>query len=122
EKEEAARKSFNDTTAAMVVLAEFDRLTALTPEQFARLELALGKVMTDFGPEITSAFSSSSTTPWYLQYYRLLPIVGVPEPELKAMLSKEQMERWTSSSEYSNSSGLWTNIQETQVERLKIKK
>jgi len=117
QKEVDARKDYQWRTIASAVLAEFDRRIVLTSEQWSKLEPLLTKLVKDYSVEIESYFSNS--TPWYLQTYStLLPVAGLPEQELKAILSKPQWDRW-SGEDLTNAMNYWQNIKQNHDRRVK---
>lgn len=119
QKETDARKDHHWGMVASAVLAEFDRRHMLTTEQWGKLEPLLTKVVTDYSEDIENYFSGGNSTPWYLQTYStLLPIAGVPEKELKAILSKTQWDRW-SGEDLGNAMNYWENIEQNHKSRVK---
>jgi hypothetical protein len=117
QKEVDARKDYQWRAVASVVLAEFDRRIVLTTEQWSKLEQVLTQIVKDYSQDIENYFSS--TTPWYLQTYStLLPVAGVPEKELKTILSKSQWDRW-SGEDLANAMNYWENIEQNHKNRVK---
>lgn len=120
QKEVDARKDYQWRSIASAVLAEFDRRNVLTIEQWNKLEPLLTKLVKDYSEDIENYFSNS--TPWYLQTYStLLPIAGVPEKELHAILSKPQWDRW-SGEDLANARNYWENIEGNHKSRVKALK
>lgn len=75
-----------DAMAAMTV-AELDRRRRLDGAQCAKLEPVLKKVLADYRPDIERYMSTN----WFLQYYyALVPVAGVAEKDLVAVLTPEQ--------------------------------
>jgi hypothetical protein len=117
-KETDARAAFRDSAIAEFIISEFDRRYQLTPDQSARLEPVISKIVQDCSPDISRIFSSAANTPWFLEGpYALLPFAGVPEADLKAILTKDQWDAWHDSPENANSTSLWQNIQIMQKQR-----
>ena len=116
------RSRYNNTAIAGFLAAEFDRRFALSAEQWSRLVPALAQAVQDYRSDIGRMFSYADSSRWYLQsYYMFLPINAVPENDLKALLSPQQWDAWTHSSEYSNSASYWQNIQTMHANRTQQK-
>ena len=45
-------------------------------------------------------------------------VAGVPDADLKAILTPDQWDRWTKSNEYSNASNMWQNVQQFHKQRI----
>jgi hypothetical protein len=121
QKELDARIAYRDRAIAAMVMAEFDRKIPLTAGQWTKLEPVIAAAVKDYAPDIGMMFSSSN--PWYLQSYSMfVPFAAVPEKDLKAMLSKEQWERWNGSEEMSSTNNYWENVQRYHTQRTKEKK
>ncbi len=115
EKEIDTRKDYRWNAIAAAVLAEFDRRIGLTPVQCTQLEPMLTKVIKEYMDDIEGYFSSAS--PWYLQPYSvLLPVAGLPEKGMKALLSKKQWERW-SGEDLASAMNYWENIEQNHKSR-----
>jgi len=72
--------------AAMSV-SELDRRRKLSAVQCGRIETALQQVLADYLPDIERYMSIQ----WFLQYYyALVPLAGVAEKEMQAILTPEQ--------------------------------
>ena len=116
------RSRYNDAAVAGFLAAEFDRRFALSAEQWGKLVPALARVVQDYRADIGTMFSFADTSRWYLQsYYMFLPLNGVPENDLKALLTPGQWDAWTHSTEYSNSASYWPNIQSNHNSRTQQK-
>jgi hypothetical protein len=75
-----------------------------------------------YAPDIESMFSGSYGYSWFLQSYSLfIPIVAVPEADLKAILGKDQLEWVTTSPEIENSRNYWDNVKNRHEQRKKEK-
>ena len=62
------------------------------------------------------------------QQAKMKPIVplarerlGIPEEDLKALFSKEQWERWTTTDEFTNAKNYWNNIRQNHQNRRGIR-
>ena len=74
--------------------------------------------MSEYTDEIGTFFSFSEGSAWYLQNYtRFMPLAGIPEEEMKALLSKEQWERWSTTEEFANAKNYWNNIRQNHQNR-----
>jgi hypothetical protein len=121
EKEVEERKVYRDKAIISTAMAEFDRKNTLSAEQWEKLEPIINGIVKDYSSEFANFFSSSNS--WYLQSYSMLiPFAGAPEKDLKAILSKEQWDRWTGSNEFANSTNYWQNIQRNHAQRVKAPK
>jgi hypothetical protein len=122
QKETDARAAFREKAVAAFVMAEFDRRNQLTVDQYGKLEPIITKVIRDNSTEISQIFSSSfNQTPWYLEgFYSLLPFAGVDDADLKAILTKDQVDRWHASPECANATSLWQGIQQMHNQRVRV--
>ena len=50
------------------------------------------------------------------------PVAGIEEKDLKALLTKDQCDRWFQSSDYSNAISYWGNIQMWHQQRMQMVK
>lgn len=111
-----ARKDFANSAIIAAVLAEFDRRQSLTSDQWNKLEPLITGIVKEYSVDIEEYFSNS--TPWYLETYSsLIPFAGVPEKDLKAILSKPQWDRW-SGDDSGNASNYWENLQQNHKNRV----
>jgi hypothetical protein len=109
-QETAARRDYRERAiAGMIAWVFAQQVGGLTQDQTAKLEPMITKVVVEYGADIDRFFQSNS--PWYLQSpYTLVPVVAIPDKDLSALLSKEQMDRWTGSNECSNGHSWWSGI------------
>lgn len=122
-KEAIDRIAFETRTIAEVVVAEFDRAHSLRIEQFEKLESAILTLLTEYREDMTRFTSSYNGTLWYLQSYQcFMPLCGIPEKEMKEILSMEQWDEWTGSEQYANAVNNWENIKNNREQRMKNKK
>jgi hypothetical protein len=118
DREVEARQQFRDQTIVGAILAEFDRQVPLRKEQWEKLEPQLVKIISEYSEEIGQFFSYNEGSAWYLQNYtRFMPLAGIPEEEMKALLSKEQWERWSTTEEFANAKNYWNNIRQNHQNR-----
>ena len=118
EAELSARDDYRDAAIAAGLLEAFEYKVRLTQPQLDKLKPILSRMMTDYSDDIRATFSSSMS--WYLQrYYMFLPFAGIPEKEMKEILSKEQWETWIGCQEYANANSFWENIKRMHDQRAK---
>jgi DNA-binding phage protein len=87
EKAAQARRDHRLKAMAAMTISELDRRRRLTGEQCAKLEPLVRKVLTEYQPDIERYMSGA----WFLQYYyALVPVAGVPEKEMQAILPASQ--------------------------------
>lgn len=120
QKEVDERSAYQGKAIVSTLMSRFDQKNPLTPEQWKKLEPIIEGIVKDYTPDIKNYFSSSDGTPWFLQYYSLFfPFAGVPEKDFKAILTKDQWERWTGSQEYANSGNQWESLRQNHENRVK---
>ncbi len=118
-KETDAREDYRGKVVAAVVLSEFDRQVHLTDDQWGKLQPLIAGLLNDYSQGITQVFSGMNGTPWYLGGpYMLIPLVGVDDQQLKSILSKDQMDIWTGSSEFANANNLWQVVKQMRGQRV----
>ncbi len=82
-----ARRDYRLKAMAAMTVSELDRRRRLTADQCAKLETAVHKVLAEYLPDIERYMSFQ----WFLQYYyALVPLAGVAEKDLQAILTPEQ--------------------------------
>jgi len=118
-KETDARKAYRDQVIAELILAEFDRKNQLSEDQWKKMAPLIATSIHDFSQDIGRIFAFSNNVPWYLESsYMLMPLAGVPDADLKAILTPDQWDRWTKSNEYSNATNMWQNVQQFHKQRI----
>jgi len=81
------RHSYRLKAMAAMSVSELDRRRKLSAVQCGRIETALQQVLADYLPDIERYMSIQ----WFLQYYyALVPLAGVAEKEMQAILTPEQ--------------------------------
>jgi hypothetical protein len=101
-------------------MVEFDRKHQLSAPQWEKCEPLVSKTVKDYSLDISGMFSSSDSTPWYLQSYMMfIPFAAIPEADFKTILGKEQWDHWSSSSDFSNSTSYFQNVQQMHKQRVK---
>ncbi len=104
-----------DAVAAMVTVF-FEGRLGLNGDQLPGFREKLRASLETYGPDIERYFTSWNS-PWYLQYYSIgLPVMGIPEKELKAMLSREQFQIWEQQFQ-GNAANYWENIERYHEQR-----
>ncbi|MEO6567802.1 MAG: hypothetical protein ABIO94_03490, partial [Opitutaceae bacterium] len=90
-------------------------------EQWSKLRPLLIEELEEYGPEFDQMFSPGSTF-WFLQsHYVLTPVAGIPEKEMKQILSGEQWKQLTSAQQFSNAQNYWQNIASNHKRRVKAR-
>ena len=118
QSERDARDAYLEAAGAQFLTAEVDRLVALSPEQWDRLEPMIAKVSQDYGPDLHRLFASNGT-PWFLlTYYMFLPLHAIPDEDYKAMLNETQWNQLAGSSPFSTSATYWDNVKQNHESRL----
>jgi hypothetical protein len=113
QKEVDQRRAYHDQAIVSSVMAEFDRKVILRPEQWEKLEPLVSEIIKEYGPELGSFFANPDGSRWYLlSHSRLLPFAGVPEAQLNSILTREQLESWTASNEFSNAANYWNILRQ----------
>ncbi|MBB5034210.1 hypothetical protein HNQ65_003801 [Prosthecobacter vanneervenii] len=81
------RQNYRLQAMAAMSTSEIDRRRRLTADQSAKVQTAVQKVLAEYLPDMERYM----TNQWFLQYYHaLVPVAGVPEKELQAILTPEQ--------------------------------
>ena len=119
EKEKGLRADARYDAIAAIITAQFDREVTVSPAQWKTVQEKISAIIKEYKTDFDNYFSSSNGTPWYLQTYSMfIPLAGIPEAEMKTLLDKGQMDRWTGSNGFSNAESYWDNIK-TNHERVK---
>lgn len=110
-----ARRAFRLKAMTAMVVGELDRRRRLNGEQCAKLEPLVSKVLTDYQPDIERYMNAS----WFLQYYyAMVPIAGVPEKELQAILPPAQW-KLCKERDLPDAMQYWEGIENNHKNRLK---
>jgi hypothetical protein len=81
------RTSYRLKAMASMSVSELDRRRKLSADQCTKIEAAVQKVLTEYLPDIERYMSLQ----WFLQYYyALVPVAGVAEKDMQAILTPEQ--------------------------------
>jgi hypothetical protein len=103
-----ARKSYRTDAIAGWVACSFSQKFHLSSDQAARLEPMVANILTKYAGGIGSFFSSSN---WYLEnFYMYLPVAGIPDKDLHALLTQDQLDSWNRSQVHSIALSYWGNI------------
>ena len=118
EKEKEARADYRGNAIASSVLAEFDRQAHLSDDQWNKLHPLVANVLADYSPGIAQVFSGMNGMVWYLGGpYVLIPLAGVDDKDLNAVLTKDQVDLWTGSQDFANANNLWQVVKQMRVQR-----
>jgi hypothetical protein len=105
-----AREVYHGDAIVGLVVSEAERRLRLGPDQTKQLQPKVSAIIKDYGADIARYFSS----PWYLQSYSvLIPLAGVPEAEMKAVLQPGQLEVWKER-EFNRINSYWSNIEQNR--------
>jgi hypothetical protein len=119
-QETDARGAYRQKAIAALVVAAFDQSTGLTPDQWAKLEPLVVKFLADYSDEIGNYFRFSQA--WFLQSYSVfIPIAGIPEKDLKSILTTDQWDHWNGSNECSSANEYWSNLDQNRRQRVKAR-
>ncbi len=81
------RQAYRLKAMAAMCTSEIDRRRKLSSDQCVRVETAVQQVLAEYLPDIERYMSPQ----WFLQYYyALVPLAGVAEKEMQAILTPEQ--------------------------------
>lgn len=109
------RQKYRLQAMASMSTSEVDRRRRLSADQSARVQTAIQQVLAEYLPDIERYMTSH----WFLQYYHaLVPVAGVPEKELQAILTPEQ---WKLCKERDLPDALqyWEGIRSNHEQRMK---
>lgn len=115
--EQAARARGDHRLKAMAAMSvsELDRRRRLTGEQCAKLEPLVRKVLAEYQPDIERYMSGA----WFLQYYyALVPVAGVPEKDIQAILPASQW-KLCKERDLPDAMQYWEGIENNHKNRLK---
>ena len=109
------RQNYRLKAMASMSVSELDRRRKLSADQCARVEAAIQKVLSDYLPDIERYMSFQ----WYLQYYyALVPVAGVTEKELQAILTPEQW-KLCKERDLPDAMQYWEGIKNNHEQRMK---
>lgn len=109
------RQNYRLKAMAAMTVSELDRRRKLSDDQCARVETAIQKVLSDYLPDIERYMSFQ----WYMQYYyALVPVAGVAEKELQAILTPEQW-KLCKERDLPDAMQYWEGIKNNHEQRMK---
>jgi hypothetical protein len=116
QKETGARTAYRQKAIASMVISAFDKVTGLSADQWAKLEPLVEKIESEYSADFGRFFANSQL--WFLQsFVTYLPLAGIPENDMKAILTKDQWERWTETNEFANATNYWNMINQNHQPR-----
>jgi hypothetical protein len=110
-QETDARTAYRRAAVAAYVVSYFDQFYAMTADQWTKLQPLVDKVIAGYGKELQLDQNLSSNGGFLSSNMVLVPIAGIPDIELKALLSDDQWRAWKSSYTCSNATQNWTQIE-----------
>lgn len=111
----AERQNYRLKAMAAMSTSELDRRRKLSADQCTKLEAALQQVLADYLPDIERYMSFQ----WYMQYYyALVPVAGVAEKELQAILTPEQW-KLCKERDLPDAMQYWEGIKNNHEQRMK---
>jgi hypothetical protein len=119
QKESEARQSFDKQTICEVITSDFARYFYLDDEQRKRLAPLLEKVMNDYGDDLLTVLYTGDILSWFANpRMEFIPILGISEADLKAVLNDDQFKEWALSQEHSTSQNYWPELEQFHHVRL----
>ena len=120
-KETDARDADEQRTVFVTILGEIDRTCLLTEEQRGKFEPLLTAHLQEYDPELRGMFPQGNNGWFLMGYYMLTPVAGIPEKELRTILSDAQWKALSGSQQFSNGAQYWDNIEQNHKRRVKEK-
>ncbi|MEM8953921.1 MAG: hypothetical protein AAGD22_07220 [Verrucomicrobiota bacterium] len=118
EKAVADRDAYLEESLIRMTLSEFEIRRRTTESQMDEIEPMLREAFENYLPDINNYVSGS----WYLQsYYAMLPFGGIPEENLKEILTEAQWKEFEMK-DMAEVSNYWSGIQSNHERRVKEKK
>ena len=110
-----ARRDYRLKAMAAMSTSELDRRHRLTAVQCVRIEAVIQKVLAEYLPDIERYMSQQ----WFLQYYyALVPMGGVPDKEMQAILTPEQW-KLCKDRDLPDAMQYWEGIKQNHEQRVK---
>jgi hypothetical protein len=121
QKESDDRHLFISHTLRDLISDDFSRRFSLDDHQREKIASLIEKVMQDYEEDIpTSYFTVASSVSWVTNpSLEFLPLIGVSEADLKAVLSDEQLKVWEESQERFNTLNYWPQLEQFHQIRLR---
>ncbi|MEZ5385899.1 MAG: hypothetical protein R3F13_10340 [Prosthecobacter sp.] len=109
------RNDYRQRAMAAMTVAELDRRRRLNGEQCAKLAPLMEKVLAEYRPDIERYMSTN----WFLQYYyALVPMAGVEEKDMAAILTPEQLKHFKDR-DLPDAMQYWEGIENNHKNRMK---
>lgn len=109
------RSDYRLQAMAGMTVAELDRRRHLNADQCARLRPVVEKLLGEYRPDIERYMSAN----WFLQYYyAMVPVAGVPEKDLQAVLTPEQWKNFKDQ-DLPDAMQYWEGIESNHKNRVK---
>ncbi|HEX4083569.1 MAG TPA: PDZ domain-containing protein [Chthoniobacteraceae bacterium] len=110
-KELDARTAYRNKAISAAVVCTFDERFRLTSSQWAKLEPMVAKIVSECGDQFGNFFNMTPRTEWFLQSYTAFaPMAGIPDKDMKTILTDAQWRAWTGCNEYETAQEIWRNI------------
>jgi hypothetical protein len=117
-KETDARRDYMRKAITGSVVCTFDQRFGLNAGQWAKLEPQVAKVITECSDQFATIYNSYPPVPWYLQSFTMwIPVAGIPDKDMKGILSESQMKQWQGCNEHGEAEQLWQNIDQNRRNR-----
>lgn len=109
------RHEYRLRAMAEMCVSELDRRRKLSADQCVKIETAVRQVLAEYLPDIERYMSFQ----WFLQYYyALVPLAGVPEKDLQAILTPEQW-KLCKERDLPDAMQYWEGIKNNHEQRMK---
>ena len=109
------RQNYRLKAMASMSASELDRRRKLSADQCAKIETALQRVLADYLPDMERYMSFQ----WFMQYYyALVPLAGVAEKDLQAILTPEQW-KLCKERDLPDAMQYWEGIKNNHEQRIK---
>ena len=107
--EREARDAYRSSAIAGWIACSFGQNFGLSQDQTDKIQGVIGKLVDKYHDRLGGFFMGD--TPWYLEsFYMFIPVAGIPDKDLKGLLTKEQLEKWNGSPLHSEAAMMWGNI------------
>jgi hypothetical protein len=120
-KSAGERETFRNESISAFVVAMLDQAHHLTTAQQAKLTTAVTGVVKEYEPDIQSYFSMNYSQAWYFQSYTMfLPVVAIPETELKSIMGPECFAQFSGSQQYGNAMSNFSGLKQNHDNRVRV--
>jgi hypothetical protein len=110
-QETDARTDYRRAAVAAYVVSSFDQFYAMTADQWTKLQSLVDKVIAEYGTDLQLDQDLSANGGFLSNNMVMVPIAGIPDGDLKALLSDEQWRAWRASYTCSNAMQNWNQIE-----------